>query len=327
MTSDSHRTGGDERAPKGAAPEPFPALKLDAERVLIDAIVEHEPRKVFALFSGGNDSTVLTSWARMTIGHRLDAAVYIDTGTAIPGVRDFVEDYCKLRQLPLLVYEAGDEYDRMVAEHGFPGPGSHRFAYVRLKERQIDALVRDHKQHPRDRILLLTGVRRAESVRRMGTTAPVRRDGAQVWVAPLVDWTNEDMRSFRVRHNLPQSDVAALLHRSGECNCGAFAKPGEREELRSLFPSWWEERIAPLELVSGRLWGERPLRNVPIYGDLYPCPVCKGSGVDPTEGGYCDECGGDGEILPIIGYRKPDPSPPSPPGPLCQDCQLGLEAA
>jgi len=246
-------------------------MKLDAERVLIDAIVEHEPSHVFALFSGGNDSTVLVSWAKRTIGHKLDAAVFVDTGTALPGVREFVEAFCDNRGVPLLVYEAGDEYDRMVLEHGFPGPASHRFAYVRLKERQIDALVRDHKTHPRDRIMLLTGVRRAESTRRMGTTAPVKRDGSQVWVAPLIDWTNDDMRSYRERHDLEQSDVAALIHMSGECNCGAFAAPGEREEKRSIWPVWWAERIAPLEEATGTKWGERrdevPAKAGPMCGD------------------------------------------------------------
>jgi 3'-phosphoadenosine 5'-phosphosulfate sulfotransferase (PAPS reductase)/FAD synthetase len=259
---------------KEALMEPFPAMKHNADRLLIDAIGEHTPRKVFALFSGGNDSTVLVSWARKTIGRRLDAAVFIDTGTALPGVRQFVENYCANRHIPLLVYNADDAYDEMVRGHGFPGPASHRFAYVRLKERQIDALVRHHKRDRSDRILLLTGVRRAESVRRMGTTQPVRRDGAQVWVAPLIDWTDQDMTAFRLRHGLEQSEVAALMHRSGECNCGAYAAPGERDMIRSLYPTWWEQRIAPLEAETGQVWGERrderPVEAGPMCSDCIP---------------------------------------------------------
>jgi 3'-phosphoadenosine 5'-phosphosulfate sulfotransferase (PAPS reductase)/FAD synthetase len=254
-----------------SAPEPFPQLKTDGDRLLADAIAEHQPRKVFALFSGGNDSAVLVSWARINFGRRIDAAVFVDTGTALPGVRRFVEDFCANRYIPLLTYDAGDEYDRMVREHGFPGPAGHRFAYVRLKERQIDALVREHKEHRNDRIMLLTGVRRAESVRRMGTTQPVRRDGSQVWVAPLIDWTHADMRAYREHHDMEESPVAALLHRSGECNCGAFAAPGEREELASLWPSWWAERMAPLEAATGRRWGERPARE---HQPSEPGPMC-----------------------------------------------------
>jgi 3'-phosphoadenosine 5'-phosphosulfate sulfotransferase (PAPS reductase)/FAD synthetase len=248
-------------------------FKRDADRILTDAIVEHRPRKVFALFSGGNDSSVLTSWARMSIGARLDAAVFIDTGTALPGVREFVEDFCANRYLKLLVYEAGDAYQRFVREHGFPGPGAHRFAYVWLKERQLDALVREHKIERRDRILLLTGVRRAESIRRMGTVRPVWRDGATVWVAPLIDWSNHDMREFRARHDLPESDVAALMHRSGECNCGAFAAQGEREMLHDVYPEWFASVIAPLERETGRQWGRAARADSRRYG-AEPSPLC-----------------------------------------------------
>lgn len=261
------------RGQRAAGDQPLPGMKLDGDKLLCDAIAEHDPSHVFALFSGGNDSTVLTSWAKINFGAKIDAAVFIDTGTALPGVREFVEAFCANRYLPLLVYEAGDEYDRMVREHGFPGPGSHRFAYVRLKERQIDRLVRDHKTHRTDRIMLLTGVRRAESTRRMGTTAPVKRDGSQVWVAPLIDWTDDDMRAFREHHRMEQSDVAALIHRSGECNCGAYAAPGEREMLRSLYPDWWARRIGPLEEATGCLWGDR--RNEPAEPAGPMCSTCE----------------------------------------------------
>lgn len=232
--------------------------KLDAWDIYTEALDHHDPSHVFALFSGGNDSTVLVSWAKRNLGSRLDAAVFIDTGTAIPGVLEFAGNFCADRNIPFLVYDAGAAYDELVLDKGFPGPAAHRYAYVRLKERQVDALVRDHKRSRFDRIMLLTGVRRSESVRRMGTTEPIRRDGAQVWVAPLIDWTDDDMRTYRADRELEQSDVAAVLCRSGECNCGAFAKPGERDELRSLYPTWWAQRMQPLEDATGTTWGERP---------------------------------------------------------------------
>lgn len=261
--------------------DPFPEFKADPWDIYTRAVTEHNPERVFALFSGGNDSTVLVSWAKRNLGSRLSAAVFIDTGTALPGVRAFAEDFCADREVPLLVYEAGDEYDALVMEQGFPGPAAHRYAYVRLKERQIDALVREHKGSRRDRIMLLTGVRRSESVRRMGTTAAVRRDGAQVWVAPLIDWTDGDMAEYRRAHGLPQSDVAALMCRSGECNCGAFARPGERDELRTLWPDWWAQRIAPLEEATGTRWGEAP----PAAGSVAPGPLCSDCQLTIEDGG------------------------------------------
>jgi hypothetical protein len=57
-----------------------------------------------------------------------------------------------------------------------------------------------------------------------------------VWINPLLDWTNEQMREHRADQALPEIGVAALLHRSGECNCGSFAAPGERRDLAALYP-------------------------------------------------------------------------------------------
>lgn len=262
--------------------------RKSALKILTDLWERYSVRKTFALFSGGNDSAVLVHWAQPYI----DAAVYIDTGTALPGVREFVERFTTRYEIPLLVYEAGDAYEKLVLEAGpnmdrplgFPGPGKHIYPYALLKERQVDALVRDHKEDRSDRIALLTGVRRAESQRRMGTTAEIHRQGAKVWVAPLLHWTDKQMRDYREKFNLPQSDVAALIHRSGECNCGAFAAPGERQMISDLYPEFgrWlddlERRAEEAGAINCR-WGQRPPRSVHRDQgqlDLAPGPMCVG---------------------------------------------------
>lgn len=259
--------------------EPFPQMKQDAYTLYSDAKFEHDPSHVFALFSGGNDSKVLVQWAARTIGKCLDAAVFIDTGVALPGVREFAEDFCADRGVPLKVYETPySEFVAMCREHGMPGAGAHRYPYVRLKERRLDDLIREHKQRWNDRIMLLSGVRRAESVQRMGTAVPVRRDGCTLWVNPLIDWTHADMRAYRDRYCLPESDVAALMHRSGECNCGAYGGGGEREMLRQLYPDWFEEKIAWLERelkAAGSpywKWGTPRETDDGFSGDLCNCP-------------------------------------------------------
>ena len=237
-------------------------VERQSREILYSAIDEHQPRCIFVLFSGGSDSSVLLHWVAERLGDELTAAFHVDTGTALPGVREYAEGFAGSIGVRLVVYEAGDAYEVMVRKYGVPGPGAHRYSYINLKERQIDRLVKDHKLKWGDRIMLLSGVRSAESDRRMGNAVPVERDGAQVWVNPLIHWSNEMMAAYRSRHAIPQSEAAALVHRSGECNCGAFASPGEREMLRALYPEWFARVIEPREREAEALglpckWGER----------------------------------------------------------------------
>jgi 3'-phosphoadenosine 5'-phosphosulfate sulfotransferase (PAPS reductase)/FAD synthetase len=228
--------------------------RVDPTELLERVVHEHKPVRSYCLVSGGNDSTA----ALLAAKDHVDAAVFLDTGTSLPGVEEHARRVAEKVGVEFLVYRTkADEYERMVLDHGFPGPHQHRIAYVRLKERPLDALVRDSKVKRMDRVLIVTGVRRHESVRRMGTTVDVSRKGAKVWAAPIIDMTKSDVHRARTAAGIEQSEVAALIHRSGECNCGAYAKPDERDELKLWFPEWFE-RIERLEGLA-RERGHGPL--------------------------------------------------------------------
>ena len=221
--------------------------RVDPDELVVQAKREYEPVATFCLFSGGNDSAV--------VAHRLrgqyDALVWIDTGTAVPGVAEHCRTFADWLGERLLVYSApAGAFERLVLDQGrgFPGPGAHSIAYNRLKDRAVELLVRDHKRRrSRELVLLLTGMRRAESKRRMGYRPALRQSKSEVWANPITDWTAGDMAAYRYRNRLPESDVAALLHRSGECNCGSYADPGERRLLEQLWPEWFEATIGSLE--------------------------------------------------------------------------------
>ncbi len=184
-----------------------------------------------------------------------DGLAFIDTGTAVPGVAEFVHDFARWVNKPLRVLHAGDAYRKMVLGGtvrrngtvepglGFPGPAMHGRAYVTLKERQIRALLRESKvgHSRRARVLFLSGIRRGESRRRANREPIDRLKGTSaVFVNPLISWTDLDMLRYRRQHHLPESDAAALMHRSGECNCGAFASAAqERATLRALYPEFF----------------------------------------------------------------------------------------
>jgi 3'-phosphoadenosine 5'-phosphosulfate sulfotransferase (PAPS reductase)/FAD synthetase len=105
------------------------------------------------------------------------------------------------------------------------------------------ALLRESKAgHPRSsRVLFLSGIRRAESRRRSKREAINRLPGkSAVFAAPLIDWSGGDMLRYRREHQIPESAASALLHRSGECQCGAFANAQEeRAMLKALYPGFF----------------------------------------------------------------------------------------
>jgi 3'-phosphoadenosine 5'-phosphosulfate sulfotransferase (PAPS reductase)/FAD synthetase len=186
----------------------------DPDQLGARAKAEHNPITTWCLFSGGNDSTVLAHRCR----EHYDGLAFIDTGTAVPGVAEFVADFARWIDKPLRVMHAGDAFRKLVlggtvrkngtVERGirFPGPAMHTQSYKVLKERQIKVLLRESKigHSRRARVLFLSGIRRAES-RRRSKREPVNRLGgtAAVFANPLIDWTGEAMRGYRTEHNIP----------------------------------------------------------------------------------------------------------------------------
>ena len=189
---------------------------------------------VCVLFSGGNDSTVLTHLMK----EEADWAVHINTGIGIEQTRQYVRDTCRMWGLPLMEKHppAGSTYRELVLDQGFPGPGHHFKMYQRLKERGLRQVRKELVKHPRrERVIFLAGRRREESQRRMNVPE-FDRVGSIVFVSPLVNWTKADLNTYRTMFGdaIPRNEVSDNLHMSGECLCGAFAKKGELDEI-----AWW----------------------------------------------------------------------------------------
>ena len=253
---------------------------------------EHDPVATFILSSGGNDSMVLLDYLHDKIDYT--AVVHVNTGTGVcEGGRfittDFIRDFCAERGYPFIELMPPKSYEEVFITNpiidGLPGPGLHHIAYNRLKERPICQLVKETKRHRRDRVLLLTGIRGAESRIRMGYVGNVTdRIGAQVWSNPIYFWSNEMMQAYRSERSLPQNPVAEHIHISGECLCGAFAKPGELDEIRFFFPETaariegWEA-TARAKGLTHCVWGQR-------------------RSDDPDDGGrLCSQCVGQMDLL------------------------------
>lgn len=190
----------------------------EVHAIITQAIEQYKPRAIFAMYSGGDDSVCA---AHLASQHNFTAAVLVDTGIAIKQAHEHAKQTCEAQDWPLLVYKSPYDYEALVLKYGFPGPSQHRVMYIQLKERAIDALVRDYKQGRRDHIMLITGVRKQESMRRLETvTAPIVKRKSKIWVAPMWNWSREERDQYIADNNLPRNPIKPLIHVSGDCLCG-----------------------------------------------------------------------------------------------------------
>lgn len=212
------------------------------DRAIREKIIDHRDGKrrgrrhvaTAVLFSGGNDSTVLAHLFRERATH----AIHANTGIGVEATRQFVRDTCAAWGLPLIEKHppAGSTYRELVLADGFPGPAKHWKMYQRLKERALEAAKNELVRQPQsERMVFLAGRRLSESERRTARDIPeVERRKSIVWVSPLRNWSALDLNTYRMRFpDCPRNEVADMLHMSGECLCGAFAAPGELDELAS----------------------------------------------------------------------------------------------
>jgi 3'-phosphoadenosine 5'-phosphosulfate sulfotransferase (PAPS reductase)/FAD synthetase len=207
-----------------------------AHQIHADAMKLAEGKKIMGhvlLFSGGNDSTVLGHLFKDIATH----AAHANTGIGIEATRQFVRDVCADWALPLIEKHPPTTFRELVLERGFPGPAMHFKMYQRLKERCLDQVRRDFiTQGYRQRVVFIAGRRRAESARRKDIPL-YERNRSVIWASPIAMWTKLDMTTYRLMMgDVPTNATSELVGMSGECLCGAFAKPGELEMIRSHYP-------------------------------------------------------------------------------------------
>ncbi|WP_169514711.1 phosphoadenosine phosphosulfate reductase family protein [Actinomadura atramentaria] len=269
------------------ADAPPPARTLDeaiarAHEIIGEALDRFPIVARQALMSGGNDSTVLAHLVRPYLdSSEHDAIVHVNTGIGIEQTRQYVRDTAAGWGLPLRELHPRDSYDALVLGRviartgpnagrrqvwmGFPGPAGHRVMYRRLKDEPLQrnrAAILGSAGRSR-KVLYLAGMRWDESQRRFRNAAEIDPQGGIVWCSPIVHFTNAQMHEYRRRYGLPCNEVADLLHMSGECLCGAYAKPGELDEIEAWYPNTayrirsLEKQAADLGIKNCR-WGQKP---------------------------------------------------------------------
>lgn len=275
------------------------------------------PEQTFTLFSGGGDSSVLAHLMR----ERTNTFAHVRTGISVPATWEYVQAVCGSWNAQLTAAYPDVAYQDLVMGRvaprtprgkreaiwkGFPGPAGHTVMYQQLKERALAKLRSDvvGRRGRTGQLAFLAGMRWAESDRRFRNAEEADLWGSVIWCSPIVWWTNAHMREYRDRfmcHDshehaphrlcfpgaLPLSEVTEHLHMSGDCLCGAYAKPGELDMIELFYPAV-AARLRALESEATTaglercIWGEgkRPGEPEP---DGAPGPLCKRC-VPPMEG-------------------------------------------
>lgn len=297
------------------------------------------PAAVFLLVSGGDDSVALAArcYPWLTRCWQCEQSqpvdikvVHIDTGIGLPETRQYVQDLAMMQGWELVIRKTPVSYEELVRKHGFPGPSSHRYMYIQLKERPLQTLIREYRpqmsawkrwfaeqiqqavhfplwyqrgmfhvlallvaylEHEQQRpVILLTGVRQQESLRRMGHVRPFQRVGRQLWVAPLLQWSKEEVLHLLEAERIPRNPASVTIHKSGECLCGAYARRGELQELCFWFPDTGK-RLLELERIAreeGFPWGWE--EGPPEWWEQAKAGQAFLPGFEPEPGWLCSSC-------------------------------------
>lgn len=238
--------------------------KIEWTKRLLRMVEEkYSPKYYCWLFSGGNDSLTVGCITK-EVG-RIDYAIHCDTGTAIPEVLLFCREHCIENNIPLIVErpKLKDTFETYVLEYGFPGKNNvqHFEMYKRLKDHSLQRAISQIRNGKNiGKVVLISGARKSESKRRMGTAVNIKEQGNIIWVNAINEWNAEDCIEYLESRNIKQSPVVKVLGRSGECNCGVYAdRETELPLIKQHYPALYHTMMILENKVKEKFpwgWGE-----------------------------------------------------------------------
>lgn len=200
-------------------------ILTNPQRILTTAIEIWKPVALVSLFSGGYDSMITTHVLHRLDTHGLPIQVWaIDTKLAADGWSEYVTGVAAGQGWNFQIYDnlkGFAEFVELVKKFGCPrSRQGHTTVFRRLKERGFDAILKMNKQKINDKVLFVSGMRRAESPER-ANSAEVERVGKsnKIFAAPIIDWSNDDCDLYRVENNLPDNPFYNTVKGSGDCQC------------------------------------------------------------------------------------------------------------
>jgi len=80
--------------------------------------------------------------------------------------------------------------------------------------------------------------------------------------APIIDWSDEDVRTYIENHGLKVNDLYSLVNTSGECICGVYTSVRKLQLIRGKWPDFFQQFVEAEK--SFRSGGSAFYRNKPV---------------------------------------------------------------
>lgn len=142
---------------------------LYSKEIIRQAVLEHQPKALVIMFSGGDDSLAAYHVFKH-LGYTPDYVIHGRTGTGIKETHDFAVSEIEAHKDNLIIADAGTAYEDYVLRKGFFGKGiqAHQFSYHILKSTHFSRVVGKYirKRRRNYPVLFINGARRQESANR-----------------------------------------------------------------------------------------------------------------------------------------------------------------
>lgn len=232
----------------------------EPQRILTTAIETWQPVALVSLFSGGYDSMITTHVLHRLNTHGLPIQVWaIDTKLAADGWHEYVKSVAADFGWNFQIYNNQKgflQFVESVRKKGCPRTRAmHTYVFQKLKERGFDAILMANKTKRSDKVLFVSGMRRAESTSRQNADE-VSRIGKsnKIFAAPIVHWSNDECDYYRVEYGLPDNPFYNTVKGSGDCQCnwGNFIT---YRTLQKYSPYLAAGNVAEIDKISRELHG------------------------------------------------------------------------
>jgi phosphoadenosine phosphosulfate reductase len=225
--------------------------------IINETIEKYKVNRFVVLFSGGKDSLTVAHYMHFKLGLPIEL-LYCKTGIGVKENLEYVESTAKKYGWKLTVIDTlpHETYEIFVKRFGFPYGGVHNAVMGFLKYHPMRKWYREEKKRTGDIIGFCSGRRRNESARRkrMKSNTAVQFTDRMVFVAPIHDWTTDQVWNYVKEERLEVCPVYDTLHMSGDCLCGAYGTADEYRMLEIFHPETFV-KIRSLENKYDGKWG------------------------------------------------------------------------